>query len=241
MNLVIDIGNTRAKTGIYEKGDLMGLIIFDDGNVDIYETIKKYPKIKKGIVSSVKQNEDALIKEIKNAGIKVIYLNQQTKLPIKNLYQSKETLGYDRIAAAVGANYIFPGTNLLVIDAGTALTIDFINNKGEFIGGNISPGIEMRFKALNQQTQKLPLLQKTEDYSLTGINTNEAIVNGVLNGIVFELEKYMEEYGKQYYDFKTVITGGDAIFFVKKLKNTIFANLNLVLTGLNRILEENEA
>jgi len=143
MNLVIDIGNTRAKTGIYEKGDLMGLIIFDDGNVDIYETIKKYPKIKKGIVSSVKQNEDALIKEIKNAGIKVIYLNQQTKLPIKNLYQSKETLGYDRIAAAVGANYIFPGTNLLVIDAGTALTIDFINNKGEFIGGNISPGIEI--------------------------------------------------------------------------------------------------
>jgi type III pantothenate kinase len=166
-------------------------------------------------------------------------LSANTPLPIENRYLTKETLGKDRIAAVVGAYDLYPNQNLLVIDAGTAITYDFINEKGQYLGGNISPGIEMRFKALNYYTGKLPRVQPKEWNKLYGSTTEEAILGGVLNGVVFEVDKTIESFKEFYKNLKVIITGGDAEFFDNKLKNSFFVNFNLLALGLNRILEYN--
>jgi type III pantothenate kinase len=170
-----------------------------------------------------------------------IELNEYTDIPIENLYETKSTLGKDRLAAVIGANNIFPDSNVLVIDMGTAITYDFINTSKQFIGGTISPGMEMRFKALNHYTDQLPLLKKNENYQTIGKNTSEAIISGVQNGILFEIDGYINTLKSNYNDIKVILTGGDAIFFDKKLKNTIFVNLNLNFIGLNTILEHNKS
>jgi type III pantothenate kinase len=170
---------------------------------------------------------------------KIIYLDRNTRLPIINNYKSKVSLGKDRIAAAVGANTIFPNSNVLVIDAGTALTFDFVSDNNEYMGGNISPGMQMRFKALKTFTSKLPLLDKSEEFYLTANNTNDAIISGVQSGIIFEMDSYINEYKKKYNDLKVILTGGDSFFFEYKLKNRIFAKPFLTAVGLNRILEYN--
>ena len=170
-----------------------------------------------------------------------IDLNEYTNIPIKNLYDSKSTLGKDRLAAVIGANNFYPKSNVLVIDMGTAITFDFINKKDQYLGGSISPGLEMRFSALNHFTGKLPLLKKNEKFSLIGSNTESAIISGVQNGIIFEIDSYINNIKKEYEDLKTILTGGDAIFFDKKLKNTIFVDLNLNFIGLNTILEYNKS
>ncbi|HKL32104.1 MAG TPA: type III pantothenate kinase, partial [Tangfeifania sp.] len=160
-------------------------------------------------------------------------------LPIENLYQTKDTLGKDRIAAVVGAFDLYPNTNVLVIDAGTAITFDIINEQGQYLGGNISPGLEMRFKALNKFTGRLPLVRKNDFDNLYGRTTEEAILAGVQHGIVFETDKAIETFKEFYNNLKVIITGGDAIFFDKKLKNSFFVHFNLTALGLNRILEHN--
>lgn len=240
MRLIVDIGNTRIKTAVFNKEELLEIKYFNKSVEQDLETISNKYIIKSCIISSVSYNNQQITNWLCEQNINFLIANNNLKLPIVNLYKTKETLGYDRIAAAVGAFHLFPKQNILIIDSGSALTIDFVNKNGEYLGGNISPGIEMRFKALNQFTGKLPLLQKSEQLTLTGNTTGQAIINGVQNGIIFEIEKYIELYSKQYNDIKIVITGGDCIFFEKKIKNTIFANSNLVLIGLNRILAENE-
>jgi len=168
-----------------------------------------------------------------------IILSAETPLPIQNAYKTKLTLGYDRIADAVGAYSMFPGVNVLIIDAGTAITIDLLTAEGEFYGGNISPGLDLRFRALNEFTSKLPLIKKKEYHPFLGKTTEEAILSGVLSGAAFELDGYIDKLRIQYPDLKIILTGGDIKFFVKKLKNIIFVHSNLNLTGLNRILEYN--
>jgi len=240
MNLTIDIGNTRSKIAIIEQNEIIETITENDLSVLVLNNIfSKYSDINSTILSSVKDVDPEIISFLKSKSSNFIDLNEDTPIPIENLYESKSTLGKDRLAAAIGANNIFPNTSVLVIDIGTAITFDFINNKNQYIGGTISPGMEIRFKALNKFTGKLPLLKKNEEYCIIAKTTETAIISGVQNGIIFEINGYINKLKEQYEDLKVILTGGDAIFFDKKLKNTIFVNLNLNFIGLNKILEYN--
>jgi type III pantothenate kinase len=239
MNLIVDIGNTNTKLGWFDQGKLMNYIRLDKNvPVDLTGWIKKKP-VKMAIISSVK----ALKKDIsftKDMKLKrFIVLDYTTSLPVKISYRSPETLGNDRIAGVAGARFIFPGCDVLTIDMGTAITIDFINAAGEYSGGNISPGMYTRFKSLNKYTAELPLVDKDTSFPQTGFNTHSAIAAGVQQGIIYEINGYIEEFSGKYPDCKFIITGGDAEFFAGKLKRSIFVIPDLVMTGLNYILEYN--
>jgi type III pantothenate kinase len=163
-----------------------------------------------------------------------------TPIPLKNSYSTAETLGTDRLAAAVGANFFYEGKNVLAIGCGTAITYDFVTEAGEYVGGAISPGIGIRFKALNQFTAKLPLVEIDEKFPILASTTRESILSGVLNGAIHEVDGYIDAIHQNFSDFEVILTGGDANFFVGKLKNAIFVVPNLVLIGLNRILYHND-
>jgi type III pantothenate kinase len=236
MNLTIDSGNTFTKAGIFDEGRLvsfMNNIMEQD-----FEAIAKKYKPKNLIISSVSKNHEAFSNFFPTIK-KMIYLDHTTKLPIKNLYDSPETLGSDRIAAAVGSTVIFPEKDRLTIDAGTCITFDITDKKDNYLGGSISPGIEMRFKALNTFTSRLPLVERKEKADLIGENTNEALLSGVINGTVAEIEGIIRAYKDMFPGIKIIICGGDAAFFESKIKETIFAVPQLVMIGLNRILEYN--
>ncbi len=243
VNLVIDQGNTFIKIGVFDKGKLIHFDSFDFFDEKIISKINHGQKINKVIFSSVKKEYDNPESIIKAIGLpvttKAIILNSDTNIPITNCYETPKTLGKDRIAALVGASETFAGSPKLVIDAGTAITIDYLDETNCFRGGNISPGIQTRFNALHQNTGQLPLLKINEDSPFLGLNTSNAIESGVQNGVVFEIEHYINHYISLNINTKTILTGGDAYFFAKNLKNPIFVNQNLVLTGLNTILEYN--
>src|SRR5690606_26517853 len=240
MNLVIDIGNTRTKFSVFNHGEEMISVPVDEllpSHIDVL--LNEHPSINKAIISAVKDYSPELKSHLRQKLSFFVELNGETPLPIENCYQTKETLGKDRIAAAVGAFHLYPGKNVLVIDAGTAITYDFVNEKGQYLGGNISPGIEMRFKALNQFTGRLPLIEKKDFENLFGNTTEDAIRAGVQHGIVFEADKAIDTFKEFYRNLNVIITGGDADFFDKKLKNSFFVHFNLIAIGLNRILEHN--
>jgi type III pantothenate kinase len=161
-------------------------------------------------------------------------------LPIKNKYSTPKTLGLDRIAAAVGANMLCPNTPLLIIDMGTAITYDFVNSENEFVGGNIAPGVNMRLRAMNKFTNKLPLLEARQEEKLLGNDTSSAMMAGVMRGIEFEIEGYISEIIKKNSNLSVFLTGGDVFFFEKTLKSSIFVVSNLLLIGLNEILRYNK-
>ena len=238
MNLIIDIGNTLTKIAITENGNVVFTNRYEVLTQDVLISILSEYSPEKAILSAVGKKEitliDYLIKQLP-----VVELDYKTPLPITNLYKTPETLGHDRIAAVVGANYLYPSTDLLVIDSGTAITYDLINNKAEYLGGAISPGILLRYKSLNQNTANLPLLKSFENNTLIGTCTNECIESGVLNGIIGEVDYYINRVREDFPSIKVVLTGGDANFFVNKLKNSIFVVPNLVIIGLNRILDFN--
>ena len=240
MNLVIDIGNSRTKIALFNESDLMFNVPLDElttGNVEML--LDEHPTLNKVILSSTKSYSPELKTILSERFVSFIELSHQTLIPIENLYETKETLGKDRLAAAIGANELFPDQNLLIIDAGTAITYDVVNSKNQYLGGNISPGLEMRFKALNYFTNKLPLIEQDDKFPLLGRNTSEAIRSGVQTGILYEVEQYIQTLNKFYKNLKVIITGGDAKFFDRKLKSSIFVHFNLTLIGLNRILEYN--
>ena len=240
INLVIDIGNSRTKLALFNQHDLMFSVPIEQLTVSHLKMLKdEHPQLNQAILSSVKPVDDEILQFLSESFDLFIELDHQTKLPIKNLYETPETLGKDRIAAAVGANEFFPDQNLLIIDAGTAITYDLVSEKNEFIGGNISPGLQMRFKALNQFTGKLPLVSYSDEFQDIGRNTTEAIRAGVQNGILYEIAQTIELFNKNYQNLQIVMTGGDSIFFDKKLNYTIFVHFNITLIGLNRILEHN--
>lgn len=187
------------------------------------------------IVSSVKQDSA----DWNDFAFKTLALDSSVSLPFKNLYQTPHTLGKDRIAAVAGAMQRFGSNNTLIIDAGTCIKYDYINSKNEYSGGAISPGINMRFKALNAFTDQLPLIEAKETFTLVGKSTEGSILSGVLNGVLAEAEGIILKYETLYSDLKVILTGGDMLFFEKGLKNTIFADPFLTLKGLNFILKHN--
>jgi type III pantothenate kinase len=240
MNLVIDIGNTRTKFSVFNHGEEMISVPVDEllpAHVDVL--IKEHPAIDKAILSSVKAYSYDLKRHLNKTFRTFIELDASTPLPVENGYLTKETLGNDRLAAVVGAYHLYPDKNVLVIDAGTAITYDLLNNKKQYLGGNISPGLEMRFKALNHFTGKLPLVEKKDFKRLYGQTTEEAIRAGVQHGIVFEIDSTINAFKEFYQNLYVIITGGDTKFFDKKLKNSFFVHFNLIAIGLNRILEHN--
>ncbi len=162
------------------------------------------------------------------------------KLPITLLYKTPETLGSDRLASALAATVFFPKENTLVINAGTCLTTDFVTEKGEYLGGSIAPGLQMRLKAMHHFTGKLPLIELNESITdLPGQTTESSMLAGVTTGMVAEIDGLIEIWRKNISFFNVILSGGDAIFFDKKLKNRIFAVDNVVLHGLNLMLKHN--
>lgn len=240
MNLVIDRGNTHLKYGIFDN---RGLIASNTTNFldksDIRKLIVQYNVTHTILSSVVDHSNKTLVNQLQSLSPYFIELQHHTLLPFKWNYKSKATIGKDRLAAIAGAIELFPGNDLLVFDAGTAITYELINRKNKFLGGNISPGMHMRFKALNHFTSRLPLLESSTETPMIGNSTEEAIQAGVQNSICFEIDGLINYFQTEYPTIKSLITGGDAEFFARKLKNPIFVAPNLVLIGLNRILEHN--
>jgi type III pantothenate kinase len=239
MNLVIDQGNSSVKIAVFDNEILCNVFSYKELTINLVkEVFNNYP-IHSSILCAV-TDVDSSVKEIlMKLSSHFIELDHFTLLPIANHYGTPETLGKDRIAAAVGANYLMPAKNLLVIDMGTAITYDFVSANNEYLGGNISPGIDIRFRALHEFTGKLPLVEPQIPASEYGKNTVEAINAGVIQGIVFEIEGYITLFRQKCPDLSVFLTGRGSIRFVATLKKPIFAEINLVLIGLNRILTYN--
>lgn len=235
MNLVIDLGNTRVKAALFKGRELIEMKVYPSIN-ELSNDKLFYSKAERCLVGSVMGSFHYIADILSD--IKGLDCHSTVRpSPLKNLYKNGDTLGSDRLAASVGAYSLYPNKNVLVIDSGTCLKFNFTNEKNEFLGGAISPGLQMRFKALQHFTDKLPLIPFNENFDkLIGQTTEESILSGVINGILQETDGVINEYKKQYPDLTIVITGGDTDFFAKRLKNCIFAHPHLVLTGLNETL-----
>ena len=238
--LILDFGNTLKKIAIFHGDEQVEFQTTDGDVVQILESLKrKYPDNKSAILSSVIKIDIHLMTYLK-ANYKFIFFTHQIKVPIKNNYDSPETLGRDRLAAAVGAVKAFPQQVVLVIDAGSSVTYEVISKKGEYLGGAISPGIKMRAKALNKFTDQLPLVSFSKENKLIGNNTESSLQSGIVNGAIAEMNGMIASFLQSYENIQIILTGGDAYYFEKSLKYDIFASENLVLKGLNYILDYNE-
>lgn len=239
MNLVIDTGNTLTKLAIFQGSEMVAFTSFS--GVDpkhIIQFCETNAFIKNAILSTVKEYSSE-IDQYLSERYSAVFFTHTTSVPITNNYGTPETLGKDRLAGVVGAYKMFPANDILVIDAGTAITYDLITAGGEYLGGAISPGISMRYKALHTFTDRLPLLDYYEDASLIGDDTSTSIHSGVLNGAVAEMEGIIQSYQLVYPGLKIILTGGDHNYFDKRLKIKTFAAPNIVLEGLNLILNYN--
>lgn len=239
MNLCIDRGNSRTKTGIFQNEKLKAARIYDIFNREKLTALFSVFDIQNTILSGVVETDEEIKLFLKKNSRHYIELTHETPLPFENKYRTPQTLGKDRLAAIAGAEWLKPSTDLLVIDAGTAITYDFIDASGVYHGGNIAPGIEMRARALHNYTSKLPYVSPSEEPPLLGFDTESAINAGVIQGVVFEIDGYIDALRIKYPELSTFLTGGSIFYFDKKLKNSIFAEKFLVLFGLNRILQYN--
>lgn len=235
MTIAIDFGNTSTKIGLFNGKNLTETHTFYD-----YQKILPFLELHKPekvvLADVVGDKTEEIINSISNQYL-TLKINSNVKLPIGINYQTPQTLGSDRLCAAVGANAVFKNIPVLNIDTGTCIKYNFINNNNEFVGGAISPGILMRYKALNYYTGKLPLLKPDFNYyNLIGKNTAESLHSGVLFATVAEVTQIIELYEQKFNNLKIIVSGGDTDFLAKHLKNTIFAHQNLVLIGLNEIL-----
>ncbi|MES2622458.1 MAG: type III pantothenate kinase [Bacteroidota bacterium] len=236
MNLAIDIGNTQVKFGLFEQDELQE-VSFQKGELDKVLTDNT---ITRAIISK-SGSDDTIEHKLKGAGINPLILSHELKLPVEIHYQTPETLGADRIAGSVAANFLFRDENVLKIDFGTCITYDFVNSRNQYLGGAISPGMMMRFKAMHNYTAKLPLVDPMQftSFEFIGYDTATSILSGGVNGIKEEVLGIIKEYETRFGNLKVVATGGDAGMFVTLLKCEIFARPYLVLEGMNRILNYN--
>jgi type III pantothenate kinase len=238
MILVIDIGNTRIKGALFEDDKMLEVFVFLKIALqdEVKNILNKHKNISDLIVSSVGNvsNNDFLGF---NNNVKTFFISHNSPFPFKNLYTNPKTLGIDRMVLAAGAVIKFPKQNRLVIDAGTCVTYDFINDKNEYLGGAISPGIRLRYESLHNYTANLPLLTMQDVENVIGDSTTNAIHSGVINGLSNEIDGCIDQYKAKYPNFIIILTGGDADFLAKRLKNTIFANSNFLLESLNQTFQ----
>ena len=238
MKLIIDIGNTNTKLALFKHKELVDKLTLDNIELIKVQRFIDDQYISNAIISSVRSIDSEILKVINH--YKALVLCEDVKIPIQNYYKTPGTLGKDRLAAVIGAYSVYPSKDVLVFDSGTCLTVDFLNSEGEYVGGRISLGIEMRYQALHTLTDKLPLIKKQIMSPMIGCDTTSSIISGVQQGILSEVKSIISDYKLKHPDIIAVITGGDCFFFEKELKSSIFANPNLVLIGLNEILDFNE-
>ncbi|MDA9554691.1 type III pantothenate kinase [Pelobium sp.] len=240
-NLVVDIGNSFVKIAVFNQDKKVFSDQLSTLKLELLLQLKSAYNVQHLIISSVREGIIVDEEEVKQH-FGYIRFNQSTPTPLQNKYQSPQTLGLDRLAAVVGAQKLFPAQNVFVIDAGTCITYDAVNEKGEYFGGSISPGIKMRFEAMHQFTSKLPLVNFDKDFNKTyGANSKEAISSGAINGVLFEVEGFIQQQLKTNPKTKIILCGGDSAFFDSRFKNSIFAHLishepDLVLIGLNTVI-----
>jgi type III pantothenate kinase len=238
MNFIIDIGNTNTKLAVYKEHQKVSVSRINEISCEELEKELCGYKIKRAIVSSVR-DLPPFVTDLFTANIpNVHFLSYKSKLPFSIEYETPETLGTDRIAAVAGAYRLFEGNSVLIIDAGTAITFDFLIDR-QFKGGNISPGLDLRLKALHKFTGKLPLIEKSFDYSFPGRNTTHAILAGVISGVTFEINEYIRTFKKERKKIKIIITGGDSSFLKERISYKTFYMPDIVIDGLNYILRYN--
>ena len=237
MNLTLDIGNTQSKLAVFNNS-LVVVKIFDSEFIidEIDDFLLLYPSIKNLIVCSV---TDITLNLEKYNFNNVHFVSSSSNIPFENLYLSKDSLGNDRIALVSSASISYPGKNVLIIDAGSCITYDFINDKNQYLGGAISPGLNMRYKSLNEFTSKLPLVSFESSDKLIANQTIDSINVGVANGVVFEIEGFVRQYLSEYDNLTVILTGGNSDFLSNQLKISIFANQNFLLEGLNNLIKLN--
>ncbi len=238
MILVIDVGNTRIKAAVFEDATLFEIFVFSKIELqkNIENILKKFEKITDLIVSSVGDVEKQSFLAYNNI-LNVHFLSHEDSFPFHNCYATPKTLGIDRMVLAAGATLQFPSQNRLVIDAGTCVTYDFIDEENNYLGGAIAPGLRLRYESLHNFTAKLPLLSLESPKDFIGTSTSESIHSGVVNGFVYEIDGFIDEYKARYSNFIIILTGGDTDFLAKRLKNTIFANSNFLLESLNQTFQ----
>lgn len=237
MNLLIDIGNSRTKAAVYEAGRCLATAECERPDGAWFDGLLARYAVQRAILSSTRGAADEVWQLLAARVPQAVRFTPATRVPIAIDYATPETLGRDRVAAAVGATVLYPGRDVLIVDFGTALTIDWVTADGTFRGGTISPGLTCRFSALHDYTASLPLCEPTESEVWPPRSTREAIEQGVMQSVACEIEGRMARLRAKNDDFCVIFTGGEAKYFAKRIKNTIFAEPNLVFCGLNRILE----
>lgn len=240
MNLTIDIGNTLIKMAVFDGDRIVEKLLTEECDTKLLDgLLARWPAVDRAIVASTGGRTAPLARMLRVRAVSCLEFTPATPIPIGNAYGTPETLGADRLAAAVGATLVAKGRPALIVDFGTAITVDYISGDGVYCGGIISPGMRMRFQALHRYTARLPLCGETDEERLYGTTTKSCIEQGVMNGITFEIEGYIERFRGENPEICIIFTGGAAKNFVKRIKNAIFANCELVFSGLNRILEFN--
>ncbi len=238
-NLVIDQGNSAAKAAVFSGEELVDHWRFDTLTDDELRRIAHSFTIESAIYSSVANHGEEVIVALRGMVDKVYELTSLLPLPITVGYTTPSTLGRDRLAAVAGARRLFPSRDMLVVDAGTAVTYDLLHSDGTFAGGNIAPGLWMRAEALHRMTKRLPSVdvESHVDVPMWGTDTDAAILAGVVRGVVAEIGYYRSQLPSKS---GVVVTGGDACRIAPLLDFEVAVDETLVLTGLNSILLYNE-
>ena len=237
--LTIDIGNTKAKYAVFNDKNIVETNYFEPENDDLQRLLEKYPDINKGIISSVGGKIDECLAQLKN--IKIIVLSNETKLPFSLTYKEKSKIGADRLALVAAAFAEKPHQNSLVVDIGTCITYDILTSDDRHLGGPISPGMKLRFKAMHEHTALLPLCEPTHnDLKIICDDTIECLQSGVQLGVLHEIKEFIELYSLKFNNLNVFISGGDNIFLQNQLKNYTFASSNFMFNGLRLILEYND-
>lgn len=233
MRLVLDIGNTSVKAALFDNGTPVEVV----RDAVTHDILRMAEQADSCVYCSVRQDSDPVSQLVGNLQVPVMKLTHESSLPIRIGYSTPHTLGMDRLAAAVGAWFMHPSQNLLVIDAGTAMTVDFVSSDGVFVGGNISAGASLRIRALHEHTGRLPQVPLQGNTPLFGTDTETAIRSGVIQGMVNEIDGYIDRLRERYPSLLIFLTGGDSQLFENRIKSSNFAEPNLVLLGLDRLFD----
>jgi len=238
MILAVDVGNTRIKAAVFEGSTVLENFVFEKNELEkkIKKILKKFQNCTDLVVASVGNIEKQSFLTFESE-TNIHFFTHEDSFPFNNKYATPKTLGIDRMILAAGATLQYPKQNRLVIDAGTCITYDFVDENDNYLGGAISPGLRLRYESLHSYTAKLPLLALEMPEQYIGNSTIQAIHSGVVNGFVYEIDGFIDEYQANFANFIIILTGGDAEFLAKRLKNTIFANSNFLLESLNQTFQ----
>ena len=236
--LCFDFGNTRKKCAVFDNTTLKEVITIENDSSETIQSLLDQHHPSKSILSSV-IDHNLEIEQVLASKTKFHKLSHLSKIPITTPVSRPQTIGADRLALSAAAIHLYPQKNNLVIGLGTCITYNFINKFHEFMGGGISPGMEMRLKALNYYTAKLPLVTPDDNVPLIGYDTNTNILSGVVIGMAKEIDGFIDVYAEKYGNFNVLLTGGDIVYLASHLKNKIFADSDLIFKGLYAISEAN--